>query len=68
MFDRIRGLFARKPSPGTQTSGQQPAAEAATVLAMGTQSGIAAVPGAALVADPELPAEDEPNPESEGAV
>jgi hypothetical protein len=63
MFERIRELFRGKPTPEPTA-----AAEAATVLAMGTQSGIAAVPGAAVGnATPEL-APDEPNPDSEGAV
>ena len=64
MIDRIRSLFRRKPS--TETEPNAPA-EAATVLAMGSQSGIAAVPGAALgTADNEPPAE-KPVSESEGA-
>jgi hypothetical protein len=64
MFNRIRGLFRRKPSPEPQA-----AAEAATVLAMGTQSGIAAVPGAAVgTAVPESADDEKPKPDSEGAV
>jgi hypothetical protein len=63
MFERIRELLRRKPSAEPAAT-----AEAATVLAMGTQSGIAAVPGAAVgTATPE-PAQDEPNPDSEGAI
>jgi hypothetical protein len=63
MFERIRELFRREPTPDPQAS-----AEAATVLAMGSQSGVAAVPGAAVgTATPE-PTEDKPNPDSEGAV
>jgi hypothetical protein len=61
MLDRIRHLFRRKPSAEPQA-----AAEAATVLAMGTQSGISAVPGAAIgTADAEP--EEKPVSDSEGA-
>jgi hypothetical protein len=63
MFDRIRTFFRREPSPEPQ-----PTAEAATVLAMGTQSGIAAVPGAAVGnATPESGPDDKPVSDSEGA-
>jgi hypothetical protein len=63
MFDRIRGLFRRTPSQEPQAT-----AEAATVLAMGTQSGIAAVPGAAVGnATPDQASEDAPASDSEGA-
>jgi hypothetical protein len=63
MFERIRELFRRKPTPDPAAT-----AEAATVLAMGTQSGIAAVPGAAVGSATPEPTEDEPNRDSEGAV
>ncbi len=65
MFDRIRGLFRRKPT--TESEPNAPA-EAATVLAMGTQSGISAVPGAVLGTADNEPPEEKPNPDSEGAV
>jgi hypothetical protein len=64
VFKRIRGLFGRRPTPDPQA-----AAEAATVLAMGTQSGIAAVPGTAFIPPEPVGAdEDKPRSESEGAV